>query len=97
LEEREGRRETHRFVEERPALLLAPGRESLLLRSGFRVHLRILVYLVIYDSGYVSLEHLLLSWYPSSSCGHTVFRYHTVDYVPSIKSKLARTQGPMWY
>jgi len=27
--------------------------------------LRILVYLVIYDSGYVSLEHLLLSRYPS--------------------------------
>ena len=27
--------------------------------------LRILVYLVIYDSGKVSLEHLLLSWYPS--------------------------------
>jgi hypothetical protein len=27
----------------------------------------ILVYLVIYDSGYVSLEHLLLSWYPSQS------------------------------
>ena len=25
----------------------------------------ILIYLVIYDSGYVSLEHLLLSWYPS--------------------------------
>ena len=29
------------------------------------VYLRILVYLVIYDSGKVSLEHLLLSWYPS--------------------------------
>ena len=29
------------------------------------VYLRILVYLVIYDSGYVSLENLLLSWYPS--------------------------------
>jgi len=27
--------------------------------------LGILVYLVIYDSGQVSLEHLLLSWYPS--------------------------------
>jgi hypothetical protein len=27
--------------------------------------LRILVCLVIYDSGWVSLEHLLLSWYPS--------------------------------
>jgi hypothetical protein len=25
---------------------------------------RIPVYLVIYDSGQVSLEHLLLSWYP---------------------------------
>ena len=30
-----------------------------------RDYLRILVYLVIYDSGQVSLEHLLLSWYPS--------------------------------
>ena len=29
--------------------------------------LRILVYLVIHDSGWVSLEHLLLSWYPSQS------------------------------
>jgi len=28
-------------------------------------NLRILVDLVIYDSGQVSLEHLLLSWYPS--------------------------------
>ena len=31
-------------------------------RSRF---LRISVYLVIYDSGWVSLEHLQLSWYPS--------------------------------
>ena len=29
------------------------------------INLRILVYLVIYDSGYVSLSHLLLVWYPS--------------------------------
>ena len=29
--------------------------------------LRILVHLVIYDSGQVSLEHLLLSWYPTES------------------------------
>ena len=29
------------------------------------VNLRILVHLVIYDSGWVSLEHVLLSWYPS--------------------------------
>ena len=28
-------------------------------------YLRILAYLVMYDSGKVSLEHLLLSWYPS--------------------------------
>ena len=27
------------------------------------MYFRILVYLVIYDSGLVSLEHLLLSWY----------------------------------
>ena len=30
-------------------------------------YLRILVYLVIYDSGKVSLEHFLLSRYPSQS------------------------------
>jgi len=29
--------------------------------------LRVLVYLVIYDPGQVSLEHLLLSWYPWES------------------------------
>ena len=29
-----------------------------------QIILRILVYLVIYDSGYESFEHLLLSWYP---------------------------------
>ena len=32
---------------------------------GINPELRILVYLVLYDSGQVSLEHLLLSWYPS--------------------------------
>jgi hypothetical protein len=35
---------------------------------GFQVNVRnlhLLVYLVIYDSGWVSLEHLLHSWYPS--------------------------------
>ena len=31
------------------------------------IYLCILVYLVIYDSGQVSLERLLLSWYPSQS------------------------------
>ena len=41
-------------------------------RSGLRrqhpsMFFRILVYLVIYDSGQVSLEHVLLSWYPSQS------------------------------
>jgi hypothetical protein len=36
---------------------------------GLRSYLRILVYLVIHDSGQVSLEHLLLSRHPSlSSC-----------------------------
>ena len=29
--------------------------------------LPVLVYLVIHDSGEVSLEHLLLSWYPSQN------------------------------
>jgi len=38
-------------------------REQLERFAGF--YLRILVYLVIYASGQVSLEHLLLSWYPS--------------------------------
>jgi len=32
---------------------------------ALEVNLRIQVYLVTYDSGMVSLEHLLLSWYPS--------------------------------
>jgi len=51
---------------------LSPGSEArsspLFLVRGSRplIYLRILVYLVIYDSGEVSLEHLLLSWYPSS-------------------------------
>ena len=42
------------------------GMRSLLDSSNddLRSSLRILVYLVIYDSGKVSLEHLLLSWYP---------------------------------
>ena len=31
----------------------------------YQHNLRVLVYLVIHDSGWVSLEHLLLSWYPS--------------------------------
>ena len=34
---------------------------------GNNANLRILVFLVIYDSGYVSLEHLLLLWFPSES------------------------------
>jgi len=33
--------------------------------SSLTICLRILVYVVIYDSGYVSLEHFLLSGYPS--------------------------------
>jgi len=37
-------------------------------RNALHSHfLGILVYLVIYDSEQVSLEHLLLSWYPSQS------------------------------
>ena len=44
---------------------------TVLLSSPFfwnpkrNVNLRILVYLVIYDSGWVSLEHLLVSRHPS--------------------------------
>ena len=34
---------------------------------GLPTRLRILVYLVIYESGKVSLQHLLLSWYPSQT------------------------------
>ena len=48
--------------------LLDRGRGILPLLDGARPQLfflRILVYLVIYDSGWVSREHLLLSWYPS--------------------------------
>jgi len=43
-------------------------------RSG--MCLRILVYSVIYDSGWVSLEHLLLSRYPSQSPPLSTLRYH---------------------
>jgi len=39
---------------------IEPGVVMLLL-----CYLRILVYSVTYDSGSVSLEHLLLPWYPS--------------------------------
>ena len=38
---------------------------TMALRAPKSLYLRILVYLVINDSGEVSLEHLLLSWYPS--------------------------------
>ena len=38
---------------------------SAICSGGGGVILRIPVYLVLYDSGWVSLEHLLLSWYPS--------------------------------
>jgi len=34
-------------------------------RRGKKIFYRTLVHLVIFDSGWVSLEHLLLSWYPS--------------------------------
>ena len=54
---------------------------------GFRVHgtsrdplanpnLRILVYLVIYDSGWVSLEHLVLAWQPSQEPKQPVIPTH---------------------
>ena len=45
-----------------------PGHLRLAFRARFadprRVYLRILVYLVMYDSGEEFLEHPLLSWYP---------------------------------
>ena len=37
--------------------------------DGRKNNLRILVFVVIYDSGWVSLEHFLLSWYPSHILG----------------------------
>jgi hypothetical protein len=40
---------------------------SLICVTGGVFFLRILVYWVIYDSGQVSLEHLLLSWYSSQA------------------------------
>ena len=42
-----------------------PCEESLLSIRCVSFYSHILVHLVIYDSGKVSLKHLLLSWYPS--------------------------------
>ena len=58
--------------------LVCSGRNQnshLVTTTTVRVYLRILVYLVIYDSAEVSLEHLLVSWYPSQrlSPGWIVF------------------------
>ena len=43
---------------------------------AWRASLRILVFLVIYDSGQVSLEHLLYSWYPCQSPPLSFLRYY---------------------
>jgi hypothetical protein len=56
-------------------LLLNAGTPSLRMFLCL-LNLRILVNLVMYDSGKVSLEHLLLSWYPSqSSCVPTTLTF----------------------
>ena len=41
--------------------------------------LRIIVYLVVYNSGQVVLEHLHLSWYPSQRGPTSVIRLKKVD------------------
>ena len=70
------------------------------LGFGFRMYLRILVYLVIYDSGYVSLEHLLLSWYPSQRLSFEIQGQNlalTVLYVPSsLDSGLEPPMDRIW-
>ena len=60
--------------------------------EGSDLNLRVLVYLVIFDSGQVSFEHLLLSWHPSqrtlrlSSCFKPRFKCPT--FKPKSKSRL---------
>ena len=65
------------------------------------ISLRILGYLVKYDSGKVSLEHLLLSRHPSRSPPLSTLRYHpfvsewpeSVIYMNTIKVHFEQTQG----
>ena len=57
----EEEREQQKAAMERARACLALPRVG----RAHEFNLCILVYLVIYDSGYVSLEHPLLSWYPS--------------------------------
>ena len=51
---------------------LNPEPPALLINAN----IRILVHLVIYDSGQVSLEHLLLSRHPSQKPPLSTVRYH---------------------
>ena len=58
-------------MQESMSLKYEPGSEPLQTDSGNMPALTLValhslfVYLVIYDYGFVSLEHLLPSWYPS--------------------------------
>ena len=52
----------YRLMARSPVLPLPGGLLEGVNRRGCFLH--ILVYLVIHDSGKVSLKHLLLSWYP---------------------------------
>ena len=66
------------------------------LSSKFRFaesnYLRILVYLVIYDSGQVSLEHLLLSWYPTLSL--LINTFAEMSFAPRAQGSRSRVGLP---
>ena len=57
-------------------------------------NLRILVYLVIYDSGWVSLEHLLLSRYQVRYCKILV-DFFSLEFVPPGLVAVLVTQIPI--
>jgi len=54
-------------------------------------YLRILVYLVIYDSGQVSLEHLLLWWYPSLPTLSLITPGRQIGLQASLAARLAKS------
>jgi len=72
----------------RPHPVTNPAADQSTALSTF--YLRILVYLVIHDYGYVSLEHLLLSWYPavdqSTARRHTALAYQAIFGMKSHES-----------
>ena len=65
--------------------------ESDCLSGSDQLSLRILVYLVIYGSGQVSLEHLLPSWYPSPE---SIIRRNP-PYVPTVLPTVGALDDPI--